>query len=185
MGYCCFCVEQGKSCQSLQCVPERWQPRNVVRPRAGHRSRERFSFCESKKWPLFANSSGVKPAGECLNSYRMKAQCSKQSDTPGCLATTDKSDSSWPLPCGLLMPGLFLIAFAGWEALRAGSQTLLYSCGAILCFAGLVLIWIGTTKLARCGEEQKKFKDDEELGLVGMARSQRTLGMTLCLQIKA
>jgi hypothetical protein len=77
----------------------------------------------------------------------MKAQSSKKSDTPGCLDTTDKRDSSWSLPSGLLLAdsGLFLIAFAGWEALRANSQTLLYSCGALLCFAGLVLIWIGTT----------------------------------------
>jgi hypothetical protein len=116
----------------------------------------------------------------------MKAQCSKKSDTPGYLST-DKSDSSWPLPSGLLLAdsGLMLIAFAGWEALQASSQTLLYSSGAILCFAGLVLIWIGTSKLPGCREEQDGFKDEEELGFVGMARSQRTLGMTLCLQIKA
>jgi hypothetical protein len=83
-----------------------------------------------------------------LNTYRMKAQYSKQTDVPGRLSTIDKRGSSWPLPFGLLTAdsGLLLIAFAGWEALRASSQTLLYSCGVILCFAGLVLVWVGTTK---------------------------------------
>lgn len=91
-----------------------------------------------------------------LDTYRMKAQCSKQTDVPGRLSTIDKRGSSWPLPLGLLTAdsGLLLIAFAGWEALRASSQTLLYSCGVILCFAGLVLVWVGTTKLARCSQEQ-------------------------------
>jgi uncharacterized protein involved in response to NO len=62
---------------------------------------------------------------------------------------TDQRVPSWPLPSGLLMAdsGLLMIAFAGWEALRASPQTLLYSCGATLCFAGLALIWIGTTNL--------------------------------------
>jgi hypothetical protein len=79
-----------------------------------------------------------------LNTYRMKAQCSKQTDVPGRLSTIDKRGSSWPLPFGLLMAdsGLLLIAFAGWEALRASSQTLLYTCGVILCFAG-GLFWFG------------------------------------------
>src|SRR5271154_7511492 len=80
----------------------------------------------------------------------MKAQHCKKNEGPGGLAMTDQRAPSWPLPSGLLMAdsGLLMIAFAGWEALRASPQTLLYSCGATLCFAGLVLIWIGTTKLA-------------------------------------
>jgi hypothetical protein len=115
----------------------------------------------------------------------MKAQCSKQSDTPA--VTIDKSGSSWPLPSGLLLAdsGFMLIAFAGWEALQATSQTLLYSSGVILSLAGLVLIWIGTTKLAWCRRDQEGLKDEEELGLFAKPRSQKTLGMPLCLQIKA
>src|SRR5271154_5511555 len=79
----------------------------------------------------------------------MKAQHCKKNEGPGGLAMTDQRAPSWPLPSGLLMAdsGLLMIAFAGWEALRASPQTLLYSCGATLCFAGLTLIWIGTTNL--------------------------------------
>jgi len=50
--------------------------------------------------------------------------------------------------------GLLLIAFAGWDALRARAQTLFYSGGGALCFLALVLIWIGTQKLADAAHEQ-------------------------------
>jgi threonine/homoserine/homoserine lactone efflux protein len=81
----------------------------------------------------------------------MKAQFSKNKEAPGLVSKpTDERDSGWPLLLGLLMAdvGLLLIAFAGWDALRARAQALFYSSGAVLCFAGLVLIWIGTIKLA-------------------------------------
>jgi hypothetical protein len=54
------------------------------------------------------------------------------------------------LLCGILLAdfGLLLIAFAGLDAGKASVQTLLYLGGGILCFVGLVLIWIGTSKLA-------------------------------------
>ena len=60
--------------------------------------------------------------------------------------------------------GILLIAFAGWEALTASPQTLLYSCGATLCFAGLALIWIGTTNL---GHLRLPRRDDAQFGLNG------------------
>jgi hypothetical protein len=76
----------------------------------------------------------------------MKPQRSNKNEGPGRPAITDQRVLSWSLPSGLLMAdsGLLTIAFAGWEALGASPQTLLYSCGATLCFAGLLLIWIGT-----------------------------------------
>ena len=81
----------------------------------------------------------------------MKAQFLKNKEAPGLLAkATAERDSGWPLLLGLLMAdiGLLLIAFAGGDALGARTQTLFYSSGAILCFAGLALIWVGTIKLA-------------------------------------
>jgi arginine exporter protein ArgO len=49
--------------------------------------------------------------------------------------------------------GLILIAVAGWGALNVAAQTVLDSPGGLLCFAGLVLIWIGTTRLADATRE--------------------------------
>jgi hypothetical protein len=42
---------------------------------------------------------------------------------------------------------------AGWDALRARTQILVYSGAAVLCFVGLALIWIGTIKLDHAAHE--------------------------------
>jgi hypothetical protein len=81
----------------------------------------------------------------------MKAQSSENEVTPSQLAkATNKGAPGWPLLPGIFLAdfGLFLIGFAGWYALTTGSQSFLYLGGAILSFAGLVLVWISTIKLA-------------------------------------
>ena len=81
----------------------------------------------------------------------MKAQCSENKVKPGQLAkVTNKGSPGWPLLPGILLAdfGLFLIAIAGWYALAAGSQSLLYSGGGVVCFTGLVLVWMSTIKFA-------------------------------------
>ena len=86
----------------------------------------------------------------------MKAQCSRNNDTPDRLTRTIENRSSgWALLCGILLAdfGLLLLAFAGLGARKASVQTLLYLGGGILCFLGLVLIWIGTAKLANGGAQ--------------------------------
>jgi hypothetical protein len=86
----------------------------------------------------------------------MKAQCSRNKDAEDRLANlTNKGAPSWPLLPGILLAnfGLLLIGLAGWYALSTGTQSFLYSGGGILCVAGLVLIWIGTIKLADAAHE--------------------------------
>ena len=55
-----------------------------------------------------------------------------------------------PLLVGLITAdfGLILIALAGWHALWTKAQAIMHSASGLLCCAGLILIWIGTTKLA-------------------------------------
>ena len=89
----------------------------------------------------------------------MKALLSKNSDIHCQPAITTPGPAlSWPLLPGLLLSdlGLLLIAFAGLGALSARVHTLFYSSGATLCLVGLVLIWIGTIKLARTPNEPAK-----------------------------
>ena len=87
----------------------------------------------------------------------MKVQCSRNNDTSDRLTykTIENRSSGWALLCGILLAdfGLLLLAFAGLGAQKASVQTLLYLGGGILCFLGLVLIWIGTAKLAVGGAQ--------------------------------
>jgi hypothetical protein len=64
--------------------------------------------------------------------------------------------SSRPLLVGLIMADfeLMLIALAGWHALWTEAQANIHSAGGLLCFAGLIIIWIGTTKLEKAAYEQ-------------------------------
>jgi hypothetical protein len=86
----------------------------------------------------------------------MKVQRSRNNDTADRLTRIiEKRSSGWALLCGILLAdfGLLLIAFAGVDARKASLQTFLYSGGGILCFVGLALIWIGTSKLAIGGPQ--------------------------------
>lgn len=68
--------------------------------------------------------------------------------------TGDKRPSVWRLLSGLSLAdiGLLVIGFAGLDALTAGTQTFFYSVGGMLCLVGLMLIWIGTPKLAAAAQ---------------------------------
>ena len=87
----------------------------------------------------------------------MKAQSSSNwdnQDRPS--ARTMTKASGRPLLVGLIMAdfGLMLIALAGWHALWTEAQANIHSAGGLLCFAGLIIIWIGTTKLEKAAYEQ-------------------------------
>ena len=105
----------------------------------------------------------------------MKVQCSGNNNRPDRLTSTiEKRSSGWALLCGILLAdfGLLLIAFAGLDAGKASVQTLLYLGGGILCFVGLVLIWIGTSKLANGGAQSagNRFVAAESLPLVHLVQ---------------
>jgi hypothetical protein len=85
----------------------------------------------------------------------MKAR-SKTKDAPGRSGNgTNQGVRSWPLLPGILLAdfGLLLIGLAGWDALEARMQALLYSGGGILCLSGLILIWTGSIKLVATAHE--------------------------------
>ncbi len=97
----------------------------------------------------------------------MKPQHPKNKNSPARLyKVTNKGVLNWPLLPGILLAdfGLFLIGLAGWDALRARTQILVYSVGAMLCFVGLALIWIGTAKLADAAQESPVRSDGKPLG---------------------
>jgi len=124
------------------------------------------SSFDSKNRVWFANSGVARTLQSHLN-WGMKAQYSKQNGTQIRLANTgDKGPSDWQLLSGLSLAdiGLLVVGFAGWDALTAGTQTLLYSVGGMLCLVGLVLIWIGTSNLAHAAQGPAKWSKSNCLG---------------------
>lgn len=87
----------------------------------------------------------------------METQSSSNWDTQDRLATRTMTKASGrPLLVGLIMAdfGLILIALAGWHALWTKAQAIIHSAGGLLCSAGLIIIWIGTTRLGKAAHEQ-------------------------------
>jgi hypothetical protein len=104
---------------------------------------------------MVANPGVAEPAAQPVGWGCMKARY-KTKDAPGRSGNgTNQGVRSWPLLPGILLAdfGLLLIGLAGWDALEARMQTLLYSGGGILCLGGLILIWTGTMKLAAAARE--------------------------------
>src|ERR1700749_2282025 len=107
----------------------------------------------------------------------MKAQAFSNLDAQDRPATRAiAKPSGGTLLVGLLMAdlGLALIALAAWHALWTRAQAITHSAGGLLCCAGLILIWIGTTELAKSAHQQAdKIKETTRhgSGISGPGRS--------------
>jgi hypothetical protein len=63
---------------------------------------------------------------------------------------TKKRDSVWHLYAGVFIAdlGMLVIAFGGWDALKAQTRILVYVGGSLLFLGGLLLMWIDANRFA-------------------------------------